>query len=57
MKVGDRFTIGGKEYEAVEGTCRDCAFRKGKDCSDNGFFHCLSEENMKNKIVAKEVSR
>lgn len=59
MKAGDRFGVNGKEYEAVKSDvgCKDCAFRDGEDCTDNGFFPCLAKENLQNKLIAKEVQK
>lgn len=57
MKVGDKFTIDGKEYEAVKGLCGDCALFIGF-CNTNEnekIFNCTDEENSKNDIIAKEV--
>ena len=51
MKVGDKFTIGSKEYEAVNGYCSDCAFNTDTFCPDYDLFPCIIN------IIAKEVSK
>lgn len=60
MKLGDRFTVNGKEYEVSVGGCMDCAFYDKKDeCKvqaiDLVFFDCITAEH--ENLIAKEVQK